>query len=157
MAEKVRLTAPCVLARWSRRSLQVGPSLLTRISPSSNLTLSQILFRLTLPLVVAHFESLLTEAIFSKGVECETRSSNRGGVVKPTPHKGVKSAAKQTPFFRKWRRGWDSNPRNPFRFTHFPGVRTRPGYATSPRRGAYTSLSFGISQNQSWQRAFQPN
>src|SRR5271165_2890113 len=32
------------------------------------------------------------------------------------------------------RRGRDLNPRNPFEFTRVPGVRLKPGSATSPRR-----------------------
>ena len=34
-----------------------------------------------------------------------------------------------------WRRGGDLNPRNPFEFTRSPGVRLKPGSATSPRAG----------------------
>src|SRR5579862_2241109 len=32
-----------------------------------------------------------------------------------------------------WRRGGDSNPRDPFESTRVPGVRLKPGSATSPR------------------------
>jgi hypothetical protein len=34
-----------------------------------------------------------------------------------------------------WRRGGDLNPRNPSEFTRSPGVRLKPGSATSPRAG----------------------
>src|ERR1700722_14675925 len=33
-----------------------------------------------------------------------------------------------------WRRGGDSNPRDPFESTRVPGVRVKPGSATSPRQ-----------------------
>jgi hypothetical protein len=33
----------------------------------------------------------------------------------------------------RWRRGGDSNPRDPFESTRVPGVRLKPGSATSPR------------------------
>ena len=35
-----------------------------------------------------------------------------------------------------WRRGGDSNPRDPFESTRVPGVRLKPGSATSPRAKA---------------------
>jgi hypothetical protein len=35
-----------------------------------------------------------------------------------------------------WRRGGDSNPRDPFESTRVPGVRLKPGSATSPRANA---------------------
>ena len=35
-----------------------------------------------------------------------------------------------------WRRGGDSNPRDPFESTRVPGVRLKPGSATSPRASA---------------------
>ena len=35
-----------------------------------------------------------------------------------------------------WRRGGDSNPRNPFESTRVPGVRLKPGSATSPHANA---------------------
>ena len=36
----------------------------------------------------------------------------------------------------RWRRGGDSNPRDPFEPTRVPGVRLKPGSATSPRATA---------------------
>jgi hypothetical protein len=40
----------------------------------------------------------------------------------------------------RWRRGGDSNPRDPFESTRVPGVRLKPGSATSPRaNGDYAS------------------
>ena len=38
-----------------------------------------------------------------------------------------------------WRRGGDSNPRDPFESTRVPGVRLKPGSATSPRACDYAS------------------
>ena len=38
-----------------------------------------------------------------------------------------------------WRRGGDSNPRDPFEPTRVPGVRLKPGSATSPRDRDYAS------------------
>ncbi len=38
-----------------------------------------------------------------------------------------------------WRRGGDSNPRDPFESTRVPGVRLKPGSATSPRERDYAS------------------
>jgi hypothetical protein len=45
-------------------------------------------------------------------------------------HQPTKSLPRAT----GWRRGGDSNPRNPFEFTRVPGVRLKPGSATSPLR-----------------------
>jgi site-specific DNA recombinase len=39
-------------------------------------------------------------------------------------------------FVLKWRRGGDSNPRDPSESTRSPGVRLKPGSATSPRCSA---------------------
>src|SRR5258708_12050253 len=39
----------------------------------------------------------------------------------------------------RWRRGGDSNPRDPFESTRVPGVRLKPGSATSPRDRDYAS------------------
>ena len=39
-----------------------------------------------------------------------------------------------------WRRGGDLNPRNPSEFTRSPGVRLKPGSATSPRAGGQYAI-----------------
>src|ERR1700722_6821964 len=54
-----------------------------------------------------------------------------------------------------WRRGGDSNPRDPFESTRVPGVRLKPGSATSPRadaimhhadtRGQFVNLKSGLA------------
>ena len=36
----------------------------------------------------------------------------------------------------EWRRGWDSNPRYPLRYTRFPSVLLKPNSDTSPQVGA---------------------
>ena len=40
----------------------------------------------------------------------------------------------------RWRRGGDLNPRNPSEFTRSPGVRLKPGSATSPRAGSQYAI-----------------
>ena len=44
-----------------------------------------------------------------------------------------------------WRRGGDSNPRDPFESTRVPGVRLKPGSATSPRANAIMHHALGRS------------
>ena len=44
-----------------------------------------------------------------------------------------------------WRRGGDSNPRDPFESTRVPGVRVKPSSATSPRRAV--SMPFQPSRS----------